>query len=51
LGAKEALGEGIFEKNIGAVLTVMDKKSYEKEKIKEKMEQIGLKDNHLLIES
>jgi hypothetical protein len=28
LGGKEAIGETLFEKGIGAVLTVMDMKSY-----------------------
>ena len=30
LGKKEAIGSAIFEKSIGAVLTVMDLKSYQK---------------------
>lgn len=30
LGSKEALNEEIYQKNIGAVLTIMDLKSYEK---------------------
>ena len=34
LGTKEAIGPIIFEKNIGAILTVMDSKSYVKEQIK-----------------
>lgn len=51
LGGKEAVcSQCVYEKCIGAIVTVMDKKSYEKEKIKESIAELGLEGRHLQIE-
>ena len=49
LGAKETVGPLINSKQIGAVLTIMDGKSYQKENIKDKVENYGLTENHLFV--
>ena len=51
LGAKEAIGPLLNAKHIGAVLTIMDRKSYLKENIGEKMGNYGLAEDHLFIDS
>lgn len=51
LGGKEAVSDQyVYEKGIGAILTVMDKKSYDKEKMKEKVEGVGLGERHHFID-
>jgi hypothetical protein len=43
--------EVIYAQQIGAVLTIMDRKSYDKEGIAKRIGELGLADHHLYIEA
>lgn len=40
----------VYGKGIGAILTIMDKKSYDKEKLRERVEALGLLERHHYID-